>query len=54
MVLPLSRLHGDFVEFRHDSTMLKRALHCARCSVTCAWGAEGSVGDSQLCLKRGF
>ena len=23
----------DYVEFRHDSTMLKQALHCAHCSV---------------------
>ena len=24
----------NFVDFRHDSTMLKQALHCAHCSVS--------------------
>lgn len=30
----LSNRDFDFVEFRHDSKMLMRAWHCARCSVT--------------------
>ncbi len=41
-----------FPEIRHDSTMLKRALHCARCSEFCFLGF-GIAGRRDEFLYKG-
>ena len=45
----------DYVEFRHDSTMLKQALYCTHCSVIFEFSilkrCKMLEGRSQMCNK---